>query len=97
MKRCILAHSLSSFRRPDRYVLEDFDAKSTFSSFLPGVAGYFGKPVWVFYVNRGQAVSTFGTESKDYPILEFNPANKVKLLQLDALAIVFVFVYAVCC
>jgi hypothetical protein len=61
---------------PDRYVLEDYDAKSTFSSFLPGVAGYFGKPVWAFYVNRGQCMATFGTESKDYPILEFNPANK---------------------
>lgn len=60
----------------DRYVLEDFDAKSTFSSFLPGVAGYFGKPVWAFYVNRGQAMATFGTESKDYPMLEFNSANK---------------------
>ena len=56
--------------------MEDFDARSTFSSFLPAVAGYFGKPVWGFYVNRGQAISTFGTESKDYPILEFNPANK---------------------
>jgi hypothetical protein len=56
--------------------MEDFDARSTFSSFLPGVAGYFGKPVWAFYVNRGQALATFGTESKDYPILEFNPANK---------------------
>jgi hypothetical protein len=40
------------------------------------VAGYFGKPVWAFYVNRGQVMSTFGTESKDYPMLEFNPANK---------------------
>ena len=56
--------------------MEDFDAKSTFSSFLPGVAGYFGKPTWAFYVNRGQCMATFGTESKDYPILEFNPANK---------------------
>jgi hypothetical protein len=56
--------------------MEDYDARSTFSSFLPGVAGYFGKPVWAFYVNRGQGISTFGTESKDYPILEFNPANK---------------------
>lgn len=56
--------------------MEDYDAKSTFSSFLPGVAGYFGKPAWAFYVNRGQVISTFGTESKDYPILEFNPANK---------------------
>ena len=38
----------------DRFLLEDFDARSTFASFLPGVAGYFGKPVWAFYVNRGQ-------------------------------------------
>jgi hypothetical protein len=56
--------------------MEDFDARSTFASFLPGVAGYFGKPVWAFYVNRGQGIATFGTESKEYPILEFNPANK---------------------
>lgn len=60
----------------DRYVMEDYDARSTFSSFLPGVAGYFGKPVWAFYVNRGQAIATFGTESKEYPLLEFNSANK---------------------
>jgi hypothetical protein len=56
--------------------MEDFDARSTFASFLPGVAGYFGKPVWAFYVNRGQAISTFGSTSKDFPILEFNSANK---------------------
>jgi hypothetical protein len=56
--------------------MEDYDARSTFASFLPGVAGYFGKPVWAFYVNRGQAISTFGTTSKDFPILEFNAANK---------------------
>ncbi len=56
--------------------MEDYDAKSNFASFLPGVAGYFGKPVWAFYVNRGQAISTFGVESKDYPLLEFNAANK---------------------
>lgn len=56
--------------------MEDYDAKSNFASFLPGVAGFFGKPVWVFYVNRGQAIATFGVESKDYPLLEFNAANK---------------------
>jgi hypothetical protein len=56
--------------------MEDYDAKSNFASFLPGVAGFFGKPVWVFYVNRGQAIATFGIESKDYPLLEFNAANK---------------------
>ena len=66
----------SSLHCADRYVLEDFDAKPTFSDFLPGVAGYFGKPVWSFYVNRGQGIASFGTESKEYPILEFNAANK---------------------
>jgi len=67
---------LKLFDKQKRFVMEDYDATSTFASFLPGVAGYFGRPVWTFYVNRGQGISTFGTESKDYPILEFNPANK---------------------
>lgn len=67
---------LALFLSTDRFLLEDFDARSNFASFLPGVAGYYGKPVWAFYVNRGQAISTFGTTSKDYPILEFNAANK---------------------
>jgi len=60
----------------ERYVLEDFDSKPVFASFLPGIAGLYGKPMWAFYVNRGQGVSTFGTESKEYPMLEFNAANK---------------------
>jgi len=68
--------SVKLFDKLKRFVLEDYDAKSNFASFLPGVAGYFGKPVWAFYVNRGQAISTFGIESKDYPLLEFNAANK---------------------
>ncbi|KAL3918607.1 MAG: hypothetical protein SGILL_004154 [Bacillariaceae sp.] len=68
--------SLMLFDDRKRFLMEDYDAKSNFASFLPGVGGYFGKPVWAFYVNRGQIISTFGTESKDYPLLEFNAANK---------------------
>ncbi|KAI2505668.1 hypothetical protein MHU86_8726 [Fragilaria crotonensis] len=68
--------AIKLFDKFNRYVLEDFDAKPAFSNFLPGVAGYFGKPVWSFYVNRGQGMASFGTESKEYPILEFNAANK---------------------
>jgi len=68
--------SVKLFDKLKRFVMEDYDAKSNFASFLPGVGGYFGKPVWAFYVNRGQAISTFGIESKDYPLLEFNAANK---------------------
>ncbi len=32
--------------------------------------------MWAFYVNRGQAIASFGIENKDNPILEFEPANK---------------------
>ena len=60
----------------DRYIFHDFDAIAPVSNFLPGVAGVFGKPVWAFYVNRGQDISSFGIASKDYPMLEFNSANK---------------------
>lgn len=67
---------LRLFDDTGRFVMEDFDSKPTFSGFLPGVAGYYGKPVWSFYVNRGQGISSFGMQSKEYPILEFNAANK---------------------
>jgi len=67
---------LKLFDAANRYVMEDYDAKPTFSSFLPAVAGLYGKPVWSFYVNRGQGVASFGFNSKDNPILEFNAANK---------------------
>ncbi|KAL7554710.1 hypothetical protein ACHAWF_018253 [Thalassiosira exigua] len=40
-----------------------------------GVAGIYGKPVWSFYVNRGQGISSFGVKSKDHPIMEFFSAN----------------------
>ena len=59
-----------------RFIVRDFDSRSTFSNFLPGVAGVFGKPVWSFYVNRGQGLASFGLASKDFPIMEFNTANK---------------------
>jgi hypothetical protein len=35
-----------------------------------------GVPLWVFYVNRGQAIASFGMENKDNPIMEFQPANR---------------------
>ena len=59
-----------------RFVMEDYDAQPPFSDFLPGLAGYYGKPLYAFYVNRGQGIASFGFESKEYPIMEFNSANK---------------------
>ncbi len=69
-------NSMSSFDALGRYVLADYDHTCPFSSFLPGVAGLKGIPMWMFYVNRGQVVSSFGVEDKDHPILEFQAANK---------------------
>lgn len=59
-----------------RFVISNYPSQKPFSSFLPGIAGLFGIPMWVFYTNRGQAISAFGVESKDSPIMEFQPANK---------------------
>ncbi len=64
------------FDPQNRFVIEDFDTFPAFASFLPGIAGPLGIPLWAFYVNRGQAIASFGVESKDNPIVEFQPANK---------------------
>lgn len=58
-----------------RFILKDYDRRQPFTSFLPGIAGLEGIPLWVFYVNRGQGVASFGIQSKDSPIMEFQPAN----------------------
>ena len=60
----------------NRFVIDDYDAAPPFASFLPGIAGPLGIPLWAFYVNRGQAIASFGVDSKDMPIMEFQPANK---------------------
>ena len=56
-------------------VIEDYARKSEFSSFLPGIAGLKGIPMWCYYVNRGQAVVSFGVQDKDHGIMEFYPAH----------------------
>jgi hypothetical protein len=55
--------------------IEDYDELFPFSSFLPGIAGVKGIPLWLFYTNRGQCVNSFGIHDKDHAIMEFNPAN----------------------
>lgn len=59
----------------ERFVIEGYDKSKTFSSFLPGIAGIKGIPMWVFYVNRGQGVCSFGVRDKKSPIMEFSPAS----------------------
>jgi len=68
--------SHSCFDQQGRFVLAQYTTARPFASFLPGIAGPLGIPLWVFYVNRGQAIASFGVGSKDTPILEFQPANK---------------------
>lgn len=58
------------------FVIENYNLAGPFSNFLPGIAGLFGIPMWVFYVNRGQCICSFGVKSKDSPIMEFLPANR---------------------
>lgn len=61
--------------KDETFVIENFDKQKPFSSFLPGIAGVKGIPIWSFYCNRGQGLASFGIENKDNPILEFFPAN----------------------
>lgn len=56
--------------------MDNYGRKPTFSSFLPGISGLKGIPAWCFYVNRGQAVTSFGVEDKDHAIMEFYPAHQ---------------------
>jgi hypothetical protein len=59
-----------------RFVIRGYRELRPFASFLPGIAGRMGIPMWAFYVNRGQGIVSFGVESKDCPVMEFLPANK---------------------
>ncbi len=60
----------------DGLVIEQYNDRVPFAGFLPGVAGARGRPAWVFYVNRGQAVASLGVRNKDGAFLEFHPADK---------------------
>lgn len=64
------------FDNLNRYVFKNYDSQTPFSDFLPGLAGIYGKPLYAFYVNRGQGIASFGIESKQYPIMEYFPADQ---------------------
>lgn len=59
----------------NEFVIENYDKKKTFASFLPGIAGKKGIPLWCHYVNRAQCIASFGIRDKNGCILEFYPAN----------------------
>ncbi|MDD5566551.1 MAG: hypothetical protein PHG31_06660, partial [Candidatus Omnitrophica bacterium] len=58
------------------FIIENYSLAKPFANFFPGIAGTYGIPMWAFYVNRGQAIASFGTSDKNSSILEFFPANK---------------------
>lgn len=66
---------MSNYRfENNTFKIENYDRVAPFSSFLPGIAGVKGIPLWLFYTNRGQGVNSFGVHDKDNAIMEFNPA-----------------------
>jgi len=65
-----------SFDGDQVFVIDQYNDAAPFASFLPGIAGVTGIPAWVFYVNRGQAIASFGVRNKDGAMLEFFPADK---------------------
>ena len=64
------------FDEDNRFTIENYSGNKPFASFLPGIAGLNGIPMWAFYVNRGQAICAFGIKDKNHPIMEFFPAYK---------------------
>ena len=58
------------------FVIRNYNFSKPFANFFPAIAGEYGIPLWAFYVNRGQCISSFGIKDKDHAILEFFPANK---------------------
>lgn len=58
------------------FELKNYGKAGTFSSFLPGIAGIKGVPIWCFYVNRGQGMVSFGVDNKDHAIMDFCPAHQ---------------------
>ncbi|MBO1265927.1 cellobiose phosphorylase [Proteiniclasticum sp. SCR006] len=63
------------YYKDKEFVIENYDKRKPFSSFLPGIAGIRGIPLWVYYANRGQGITSFGLRDKNEPIQEFFPAN----------------------
>ena len=57
------------------FKLNNYQKHKPFSSFLSGISGLKGIPLWAFYVNRGQLIASFGIRNKNGAIMEFFPAN----------------------
>jgi hypothetical protein len=59
-----------------RFIIENYNWAKPFSNFFPGIGGKWGVPMWIYYVNRAQCISSMGVRDKDHAILEFYSFNK---------------------
>lgn len=57
------------------FMIENYASKPAFTDFLPAVAGLGGRPLWAFYINRGQGIAGFGVRGKENAVMEFFPAE----------------------
>src|SRR5687767_11240213 len=64
------------YRDGESFVIEGYNSAPPFADFFPALADLGGKPMWIFYSNRGQCIASFGVNNKDGAMLEFLPANK---------------------
>lgn len=69
---------MSNYTMDDKgcFIIQGYNRTKPFASFIPGIAGVMGIPLWCFYVNRGQGIAGFGIKDKDGSIMEFSPANQ---------------------
>jgi hypothetical protein len=75
-KKNVKPHPKYYLNKQGQFVVENYNYAKPFANFFPGISGRHGIPMWVFYVNRGQCIASFGIKDKDQSILEFFPANK---------------------
>jgi hypothetical protein len=66
----------ANFDADGRFVMRNFDTAKPMSDFLSGLGGIWGVPMWAFFVNRGQGITSFGKQNKDSPISKFVTAEK---------------------
>ena len=64
------------FESDHKFVVENYNWAKPFSNFLPGIAGKWGIPMWVYYVSKAQGICSLGVHDKDHAILEFLSFNK---------------------
>lgn len=60
----------------NRFVIENYNWSKPFSNFFPGIAGKWGIPMWIYYVNRAQGICSAGIKDKNHQILEFLSFNR---------------------